>query len=680
MRPFYTFFSIVIGLLTINSIAVSQVTVSPKGTPGIARENLDTTCKPCQDFYQFATGGWRKANAIPPEYSEWGTGNLVMERNRDLLHEILLEDAAKKAPHGTIEQQLGDFYTAAIDTDRMEREGLNPIKSDLDRIAAIHDISGIEAEIAHDQRAGTDAPFYIFSEPDAKNSTSIIASVFQGGLSLPERDYYLSDDPHMKEIRTEFLGHVAKMLALSGESQDKAQADAQTIMRIERVLADSSVSNVDLRDPQANYHPMSLPDLNGVTPHFSWQTYLNDVGRPQLDKINLQQIRFYQGFDKALTSISIPDWQTYFKWHLIHSVAPYVSSPFSKENFHFFATVLSGVQKQNIRWKRAVSATDGSLGEALGQEYVKRTFTPAAKARALEMVNNLQSALREDIGTLSWMSPATKTQAIAKLDAFTKKIGYPDKWRDYSKLEINRDSYVGNVLRANEFEFNRTMDKIGKPIDRTEWGMTPPTFNAYYNPQMNEIVFPAGMLQPPYFDPNADDAQNYGAIGSVIGHEMTHGFDDQGAQFDASGNLKEWWTPEDYKAFKERAACIVNQFNGFVVGDSLHVKGELVVGESIADLGGLVISHHAFEKALKQHPESTVSGFTPDQRFFLSYASAWSANMRSQAEQLQTNTDPHPLNRFRVDGPLSNMATFREAFHCKAGDNMVRASAACEIW
>jgi putative endopeptidase len=471
------------------------------------------------------------------------------------------------------------------------------------------------------------------------------------------------------------------MFELLGDDATKAAGEAKTVVALETRLAEVSLTNVERRDPQAMYHKMGLSDLGGLTPYFSWTTYFEEIGHPNIESVNVTAPKFFAAVNQRLKATPLEDWKTYLRWHLVNSAAPSLSDAFVNEDFNFSGRVLRGTSQLLPRWNRCVQATDDNLGEALGQVYAEKYFPPEAKARALEIVNNLIAALRDDLETLPWMGEATRQQALAKLAAVTKKIGYPDKWRDYSAYDIDRGPYVLNVIRGAQFEFQRGLNKIGKPVDRTEWGMTPPTVNAYYNALFNEIVFPAGWLQPPFFDPAADDAFNYGAIGAIIGHELTHGFDDEGRQFDAQGNLRDWWTPEDEKHFNERAECVQKQFDSYVVEGSLHENGKLVLGESIADLGGLVIAYRALEKTLEGKSRAPVSGFTPEQRFFLAFAQAWAANNRPEFERLMVSTNPHPVDRFRGIGPPSNMPEFQKAFDCKEGDAMVRSGAQrCQIW
>src|SRR5438067_810689 len=511
---------------------------------------MDTKAAACTDFYQYANGGWLAANPIPAAFPAWGVGNVLNEHNRDVLHDIL-EAAAKNvgSRRGSNEQKIGDYYFACMEDAKIEAEGLKPIQSELDLIAKINDQAALQTEFRHLHSMGLNAGFFSGSTHDAKNAAEVIAGIFQGGLGLPDRDYYLKTDEKSKAIRDEYLKHMAKMFELMGDDAAKAAGEAQTVMALETKLAEASKTRVERRDPQKNYHRMTLAQMKDVAPTFDWPAYFQRIGLSQKADVNVAQPEFFKAFDQQLTATPLADWQTYLRWNLINNAAAYLSSKFVAEDFHFKGTVIQGAKENLPRWKRCVANTDRVLGEALGEVYVRKAFPPAARARALEMVHNLEAALKSDIGTLSWMSDATRKQAIVKLDAFLNKIGYPDKWRDYSALRIDRTSLVGNRLRYGPFEERRDWAKVGKPVDRMGWGMTPPTVNAYYNPQINEIVFPAGILQWPFFDPSADDAFNYGAMGSVIGHEMTHGFDDQGAQFDAEGNLKNWFTDEDLKNF-----------------------------------------------------------------------------------------------------------------------------------
>jgi predicted metalloendopeptidase len=660
------------------------ITAAPLNAPhGVNTANMDRTCAPCADFNKFANGGWEAKNSIPAAYPSWGVANEVNERNRNILHEIL-EDAAKSktAAHGSSEQKVGDYYGSCMDVPGIDREGVKPLQPEFDRIERVADVAGLEAEIAHLQSMGIDAFFGVDSTQDFKDSTQVTGEVDQGGLGMPDRDYYTRQDEKSVKQREEYLKHVTKMFELLGDTPDTAAAEAQTVMDLETQLAKASQTKVERRDPKNVYHRMPQSGVRTLAPNFSWEDYFTAVGLAGKGDVNVTAPDFFKQMGQMISTEPIAKWKTYLRWHLINSSARSLSTPFVDEDFHFKGTVLTGTEEILPRWKRCVSSTDNVLGEALGQVYVKKAFPPEAKTRALTMVRNLEAALADDIKTLPWMSDATRQQALIKLNAITNKIGYPDKWRDYSALDIKRGPHVENVFRAATFEFHRDLNKVGKPVDRTEWGMSPPTVNAYYNPQLNEIVFPAGILQPPFFDFQADDALNYGAMGAIIGHEMTHGFDDEGSQFDGEGNFKNWWTPDDQKNFQARGACVASQFDGFFVEDKLHENGKLVEGESIADLGGLAIAYAAYQKSLEGKPRpKDIDGFTPEQRFFIGYAQSWAEKMRPEYARMLTNVDPHPLPKFRVLGPLSNLAAFAKAFGCKAGDPMVRpAGDRCGIW
>jgi predicted metalloendopeptidase len=675
-------------LLFFSVVAVSAVLAISAGSAGMpsgdapwgfSAANLDRTCKPCDDFYQFAMGGWMKANTIPAEYSSWGSFTVLRDKNLAGMRTILESAANSGAAPGSNTQKIGDFYSSCMDTTAIDAAGSKPLAADLAAVAAIQGRKGLDSEIARLHREVTNVAFGFGATPDFKNSSQMIAIAHQGGLGMPDRDYYLRDDEKSKQLREGYLGHVAKMFELAGDAPDLAAAEARTVMGLETALAKASRTRVELRDPEKNYNKMTLAELKRLTPDWSWEAYLEAVGSPSVAEINIGQPDFFKELDHQLSAAPLADWKVYLRWHVIHDAAPALSESFVQENFNFYGKQLSGTTELQPRWKRCAQAANQNLGEALGEIYVQKYFPPEAKARAKRMVNNLVAALRSDIPTLSWMGPETKKQALGKLEAFNVKIGYPDKWRDYSKLTIDRGSYLGNVRRSQEFEENRDLAKIGKPVDRSEWAMTPPTVNAYYNATFNEIVFPAGILQPPFYDPNADDAVNYGGMGAVIGHEISHGFDDRGSQFDGQGNLRNWWTADDRRNFDERGQCIVDQFNSYEAEPGLHQNGKLVLGESIGDLGGLSIAYAAYEKSIEGRRPKEIDGFTPEQRFFLGWAQVWGTNQRAEAARLQTNTDPHPLARFRGNGPISNLEAFAKAFGCKKGDPMVREKS-CKIW
>ena len=660
-----------------------RVPTKPKAVDaeaGLNPADFDRTCKPCDDFDKFVNGGWVEHNPLPAAYPAWGRMNILSDHNRDVLHEILEEVAKTHTPEGTVEQKIGDFYTACMDSTKIDAAGTHPLDDEMARIAKISDRTSLVAEIARLQGFGVHAAFSFGSTIDFKNSAEQTGGAEQGGIALPDRDYYTKTDDKSKSIQVGYVKHVAKMMALAGDTE-RADADAQIVMQLETKLAAASMTRVERRDPSSQYHRMGWDELKALTPDFDWEAYFKDLGFAGIRVVNVGQPEFFKQFDARLKDVALDDWKVYLRWELIHTAAPTLSQAFVDENFDFFGKTLTGTQEQQPRWKRCVAATDHELGEALGQKYVERVFPPAAKARALEMVHNLIDAMRADIQSIDWMSAPTRAQALAKLNTLMLKIGYPDKWIDYATYRVNRDSYAGNTFHGNEFAFHRDLVKIGEPVDRTEWQLSPPTVNAYYNPQFNEIVFPAGILQPPMFDPKADDALNYGAIGAVIGHELTHGFDDQGRQFDAQGNLRDWWTPEDAQNFNDRALCIEKQFDAYTVQADLHENGKLVLGESIADLGGLVIAHAAFEKTEEAKSTALKEGFTPEQRFFIAFGRVWGGVSRPEFERMLATADVHPLSRFRGPAAMSNMPEFAAAFGCKAGDAMVRSGEErCRIW
>jgi len=647
---------------------------------GIDPQGFDPSVKPQDDFFQYVNGGWMKANPIPAAYPRWGVGNEVDERNKAALHTIL--DRAVVAPNpGFIEKLVGDFYASGMDESAINAAGLTPLRPEFARIAALTDISQLPLELAHLHLLGQGVGFWLSSEADPGNSTMTIAAAGQGGLSLPDRDYYVRDDDRSKKLREQYTTHVAKMFELAGDAPAAAATEAAAVLKLETALARASRNHADLRDPIANYHKQPLADLQKLTPHFDWKAFDDALGLADLGVIDVGQPEFFQAFDAQLAATSLDDWKTYLRWHLLSSTAAYLSAPFVNEDFEFGGRILSGTQQLRERWKRVLSVVDSQVGEALGQLYVEEFFPPESKTRVLAMVDNIRAALRDRFRTLDWMDEATRAAAAKKLEALNVKIGYPDKWIDYRSLVIDRGPYVLNALRAREFNVRRDLAKIGHPVDRTEWGMTPPTVNAYYDPSMNEIVFPAGILQPPFFDPAADDAENYGSIGAIIGHEMTHGYDDQGRQYDGAGNLKEWWSPASAENFKQRAAAIIKQFNDYTVLDGLHINGEVTQGENIADLGGLKLAFAALQKSLANKDVALTNGYTPAQEFFLSYATSWRMNQRPEDLRKQVLTNEHSPDSFRVNGPLSNLPEFWAAFNVPTGATMRRAAAdQVNIW
>ena len=662
-------------------VALAQTGGAGKGR-GFDRARMDETTAACTDFYQYANGNWMKTTEIPGAQPGWGSFNILNESNRNTLREILEESAKNtKAKAGSNEQKVGDFYATCTDEAKREAEGAKPLTPYLARIDKVADVKGLQGLITDFHKAGLPALFGFGSLPDFKNSSMVIGAAGQGGLSLPSKDYYTKTDDATVKQRTAFVQHVTNMFQLLGDTPEQAAKNAQTVMSIETRLAAASRDPVQLRDPSTQYNMKTAAELAKLTPNFSWADYFAGLGLPKDLTINVAHPEFFEAANKMIVEVPIADWKTYLRWHLVHAAADALSSKFETENFNFYGKVLAGRREQFPVWRRCVSAADANLGEALGQVYVTRAFTPESKARMQTMINNLIEAFRARVEKNDWMSDETRKAALAKLASFKQKIGYPDKWIDYSRLSVSRDSFAANIIRSSEFAQARDLAKIGKPVDRTEWGMTPPAVNAYNNFLMNEIVFPAGILQPPFFNPEADDAINYGAIGAVIGHEITHGFDDTGAKFDLQGNLKNWWTEADLKNFTTRGECVVNQFSAFEVEPGLKVNGQLVVGESVADLGGLTVAYEALQKSMAGKRPENIDGFTPEQRFFLGWAQVWASKVRPEFARLITQTDPHPLGPFRVNGPLSNMPQFAAAFNCKAGDPMVRPEKdRCQVW
>jgi putative endopeptidase len=641
---------------------------------GFDPENMDTGVNPCADFFAYATGAWERRTSIPPAYSQYGVDQEVEQRTFTIVKAVLEGAAADtSAPKGSERQKVGDFFASGMDTARIEAEGARPLEPFLARISTIRTRRALATEIARLQEIGADAAFQLEVGPDDTNSTLNIAQLSQGGLGLPERDYYLAQDAPSNRLRSQYVEHVTRMFRLLGDGAATARRNAQAVMRLEVRLARASMPLAETQDPIATYHKMTRESLGTRAPGFEWDAYFHALGLDSVKMLVVRQPKFLREMGRMALGVPLSDWRTYLRWHLLRVTAGYLSQPFEQEMFAFGGTILQGAKELPPRWKRVLRETDGALGEALGKLYVERAFSPRAKQKALEIVGNLRIALRVRIQGLDWMSESAKTQALAKLDAMRVKIGYPDSWRDYSSLEIGRTSYLANVIAGRVFEFRRTLAKTDKPVDRAEWSMTPITNNAYYEPTLNEIDFPAGILQPPYFAPEADDAVNYGNIGATIGHEMTHGFDNGGRKYDDRGNLRNWWTPDDEKAFRERAALLVKQFDGYEPIPGKRVSGALTLDENIADLGGLKIAYDAFHLSQEDKPPAgLLDGFTPAQRFFLSYAETWRLKVREEALRARLMTDEHAPARYRVLGPLANLPEFAEAFGCKAGDAMVR--------
>jgi endothelin-converting enzyme/putative endopeptidase len=642
--------------------------------------DMDMTANPCADFYQYACGTWMANNPIPPDQSRWGTFDELADRNRTILRGILEKAAAEDPKRSAVEQKIGDFYGSCMDEQTIDKLGTQPLDAELKRIDAIQTKAQMLDELVRLHLHGVDVLFNFSSEPDFKNSTQNIADADQGGLGLPDRDYYLKEDARSVKLRDQYVAHVQKMLELAGEPAAKAANDAQAVLKIETALAKGSLERVARRDPTQIYHKVSVKDLQALAPSIDWPKFFSALGAPAFTELNVSVPEFFKALNTVVADTSVADLKTYLRWHQLHAEAPLLAKPFLDENFHYYGQILTGATELKPRWKRCVEATDDDLGFALGQKYVEQVFPPEAKARVLGMIQEIEKMLNQDIQSLDWMTPATKQQALVKLAAVKNKIGYPDKWRDYSSVKIVRGEAVGNDERATEFEVERELNKIGKPVDRGEWGMTPPTVNAYYSPLQNNINFPAGILQPPFFDNRMDASVNYGAIGSVMGHELTHGFDDQGRQFDADGNLKSWWTPEDAKEFETRAECFVKEYSAFTPVDDVHLNGKLTLGENTADNGGVHLSFMALMKSMEGKPApAKIDGFTPQQRFFLGYSQVWCQNVRPEAARLRAQTDPHSDGRDRVNGVLGNMPEFRQAFACHEGQPMVHAPS-CRVW
>ncbi|HEV2395540.1 MAG TPA: M13 family metallopeptidase [Candidatus Sulfotelmatobacter sp.] len=639
--------------------------------------SMDRSVDPCVDFFAYSCGGWIKNNPIPPDQSSWDTYSKMQDENLAKLRDILETASAPDPNRNAVTQKIGDYYASCTDEKAIEAKGIEPLKPMLDRIANMKS----KAELADTKSAMpfVNLFFNFGSTQDFRDANQVIAEVDQGGLGLPDRDYYTKTDAKSEELRKAYVAHVQKMFELLGDAPDSAAAEAQTILRIETNLAKGSMTRVERRDPKNRDHKMTSAVFEKTAPDFQWQAYFTKVGLPNVASLNVASPNFFKALNTELQRESLPDLKMYLRWHLIRSDAPFLSSAFVNENFAFYGKTLRGQEQLKPRWKRCTENIDDDLGEALGQAYVEKYFPPEAKQQALKMVKEIEAAMQQDINGLPWMSPATKQQAIAKLHKVANKIGYPDKWRDYSKLEIIRGDELGNVERSRQFEFNRQLAKIGKPLDRGEWDMTPPTVNAYYNDQMNDINFPAGVLQPPAFDPTSDAAPNYGDTGGTIGHELTHGFDDEGRKFDADGNLRDWWTSEDGKRFEERAACISNQYSNYTIIDDIKINGKLTLGEDVADLGGLLLAYMAWQQDTKDQKLEPIDDLTPEQRFFVGYGQSWCGQSRDETKRLRATVDPHSPEKYRTNGVVSNMPQFEEAFHCKAGQPMVNANR-CRVW
>ncbi len=646
-------------------------TKNKKMTEAINPANMDKSVKPGNNFYEYVNGGWIKSHPIPPEYSQYGAFTVLYENNQKELKALVNEIAKKKeVKQGSVEQKIRDFYNSGMDTARIEKQGITPILPEMKKVDAITNLKMVQQELAHMHTIGVHPLFYFYAGADEKNSSMEIANLYQGGLGLPDVSYYTKDDPASKKLREEYVQHIAKMFELKGDNNKVANKKAQEVLKLETALAKTSFTRLERRSPENNYNKMSLAQLQKISHNFNWKAYFANIGLKNPGEINVGQPRFFTGMSKIIGETPVSVWKAYLEWNLLDDAAPYLSKKFVQENFNFYGKTMSGQQKMRPRWKRVMGATSGSLGEALGELYVAKYFPPESKKRMVQLVGNLKLAFAERINKLDWMSDTTKKKAIAKLKAITVKVGYPDKWKDYSKLEVVPDNYFQNITNASKFAFNYNLNKVGKPVDKTEWGMTPQTVNAYYNPSNNEIVFPAGILQPPFFNKDADDAVNYGAIGVVIGHEMTHGFDDQGRKYDKEGNMNNWWTSADAKRFKAKTAKLAALYDHYTVLDSLHVNGQLTMGENIADLGGLNISYQAYLKSLNGKTPKKIDGFTGTQRFFMAFAQVWRQNIRPKEMAKRLKTDVHSPGEARVNIPPFNMTPFIKAFNIKPGDKL----------
>jgi putative endopeptidase len=645
--------------------------------PSIDHAVMDIKADPCGNFFRYACGGWIDANPIPADQSSWGLDQVLMQQNQQQLRLILERAMANPTPET---QKIGDFYATCMDEAAIEKQGLGPLKPGLDRIAALTDKSLLPALLAGLHRDGVESLFSFGAGQDAKDAESEIAIVDQGGMGLPDRDYYLKTDPDSVKLRADYVAHVAKILVLAGEDEKDATAHAATVLKVETALAKGALDRVSRRDPQLTYHLLQRSELDALTPGFDWTAYFTAVGAPPVSKIDVTEEKFFQTAAKLVAATRLEDLKTYLKWHLISDAAAWLPKTFVGENFAFYGKRLTGATEIKPRWKRCVSAVDDSLGEDLGRAWVADHYSPEAKAGTERMVAAITEAFENDLKTVDWMSPETREKAVVKLGQMRKKLGYPEHWRDYSALTITRGDMLGNAARASAFEMQREMGKIGKPVDRGEWEMSPPTVNAYYDAQMNDINLPAGILQPPFFSPKYDDAVNFGeTAGGTVGHEMTHGFDDEGRQYDGNGNLTDWWTKEDSAEFTQRAQCVVDQYSGYVAVDKLHINGKLTLGENVADLGGVRLGYVALMNILAKKPAPDIGGFTAAQRYFIGYGQSWCGATRPESKKLRIATDPHSPAEFRVNGVVSDMPEFAAAFSCKAGAPMVRAKA-CRVW
>ena len=649
-------------------------------TPSLDVSSMDKTAEPCVDFYQYSCGGWMKHNPIPGDQAAWSVYAKLHEDNQRFLWGVLQELSTRTSGRTPTEQKIGDYFGACMNEPAIERLGAKPLQSALAEIAALKSKSDLATLLATEHLRGDNGAFFNFgSDQDFADSSQVIAFASAGGLGLPDRDYYTKTDAKSEEIRQKYVAHVARMFQLLGDPAEKAKNEAATVLKLETALAQASLTRVEQRDPHNLFHKMDRKQVQALTPEFDWNAYMKVAGIGSVQNFNVTEPKFYQALNQQLQNNSLDDLKAYLRWHLARSSAPFLSTPFVQENFEFYRHTLRGVEHIQPRWKRCVGYVDRQLGEALGQEFVKRAFSDDMKKRTLEMTKQIEQAMQQDLEQLTWMGPGTKKQALEKLHSVVNKVGYPDKWRDYSSVAIKPDDFLGNVQRASTFESHRQLGKIGKPLDRGEWGMTPPTVNAYYNPQMNDINFPAGVLEPPLYDIKLDDAPNYGNTGSTIGHELTHGFDDEGRQFDAKGNLRDWWTKDDAEHFEQRAKCVVDQYAQYTIVDDIKINSKLTEGEDVADLGGTILAYIAWKAATRGQTLENRQGFTPDQRFFIGLAQWACENERPENLRVSAITNPHSPGKYRINGVVINMPEFQQAFSCKAGQPMVREDR-CRVW
>ncbi|HUO27136.1 MAG TPA: M13 family metallopeptidase [Candidatus Aquilonibacter sp.] len=681
-------------LITALSLAAAQNSSTAQSSepalpysPSLDLSSMDRSVDPCVDLYHYACGGWQKKNPIPPDQASWSVYAKLYEDNLAFLRGMLEQAAQPGEQRNAVTQKIGDFYAACMDEERVEKQGASAIQPELDAIAQIKSVDDLTPLVARLQLTyggysySSSMLFAAGSTQDPDNSEQVIADVDQGGLSMPDRDYYIKDDPQSKETREHYLQHVQNVFELIGDSPAAAKQNAETVMRLETALARASQSRVERRDPHKLVHKMKVADLTQLAPKFDWPVYYKVMHYPEFTTLNVDAPEFMKELNRLLASEPIDSWKTYLRFHVADTASPYLSSKFVEENFDFYRKYLRGAKEIQPRWKRCVQYVDYDLGEALGQVYVAKVFSPELKAETLDMVQRIETAMGERIRELDWMSPETRQRALVKLAGIRNKIGYPDKWRDYSSVTIGPDDFAGNVERAHQFETRRDINKIGKPVDHGEWDMSAPTVDAYYNPQMNDINFPAGVLQPPLYDPKMDDAPNYGNTGGTIGHELTHGFDDEGSQFDAHGNLKNWWTKEDREKFDARTKCVDDQYSGYVAVDDLHINGKLTLGENVADLGGEILAYMAWKDATKDKKLEPIDSLTPDQRFFVGFAQWDCANERPEDLSVRVKTDPHSPAQYRINGVVVNMPEFARAFSCKTGQPMVKPAAqVCKVW